>query len=51
MGFCTAAPARTDKCLGAQTPRMSYEDWKKKQKEAEGKLAMVAENEEKKSRK
>ena len=29
---------------------MSYEDWKFKQKEAEGKLAAVAENEEKNMR-
>jgi hypothetical protein len=33
-----------------QAPRVSYEDWKFKQKEAEGKLAAVAENEEKNMR-
>jgi len=31
-------------------PRVSYEDWKLKQKEAEGKMAAVAENEEKNMR-
>jgi len=33
-----------------QAPRVSYEEWKLKQKEAEGKLAAVAENEERNMR-